>query len=95
MCAKAKEQYHHVPDVISQSLALKDRIIEEMVIRYKSKGIRREWIADSLGIPPSSMLRIERGDYKLSLDRFFAICSIIEEDPLDIIKKTTASRITN
>ena len=87
MCAKAKEQYHHVPDVIEQSISQKDRIIKEMVTRYKGKGIRREWIADSLGIPPSSMLRIERGDYKLSLDRYLAICAIIEEDPLEIMQR--------
>ena len=89
--AKAKDQFNHSPHLVKQSAKAKDKVIEEMVIRYKSKGIRREWIADALDIPPSSMLRIERGDYKLSLDRFFAICSIIEEAPLDIIKKATAS----
>jgi DNA-binding XRE family transcriptional regulator len=80
-----KENFPYNPKAIEQSIHLKDAIIKEMVARYKSKGIRREWIANALDIPPSSMLRIERGDYKLSLDRFFAICEIIEEEPLEII----------
>jgi DNA-binding XRE family transcriptional regulator len=59
-------------------------VIKEMVCHYKAKGIRREWIAEALNTPPSSMLRIERGTYKLSFDRFLAICAVIEEDPVEV-----------
>jgi len=45
-------------------------------VRIK-KELSQEYLADCLKIDTSSYSRIERGDSKLTLDRFFKICEVL------------------
>jgi transcriptional regulator with XRE-family HTH domain len=79
------DKKHQAP-LVSQELELKKKIIGEMVLRYRAKGITREAIVIALGMPPSSLLRMEKGTYKLPLNIFLSICLFIQEDPVEIMR---------
>ncbi len=45
------------------------------------KGYTQEYMATRLEMDPSNYGRIERGEAKLTLERFLKICQILDESP--------------
>ncbi len=56
-------------------------IIEKIRNIRLSKGYTQEYIAEKLGIDAVNYGRIERGQAKLTLDRFVKICEILDVPP--------------
>lgn len=45
----------------------------------------QEYLAAKLNVSQNTYSKIELGNVKLTLDRFFKICHILEIDPVDVI----------
>ncbi len=50
-----------------------------------SRGYTQEYMADKLGIDTVNYGRIERGQSKLTIDRFLRICEILDVKPIDLL----------
>ena len=63
-----------------------EKIIEKIAQYRNRKGYTYENMADELSITPAAYRKIETGDTKLSLERFFKIAEILETPFTDFLE---------
>ena len=63
-----------------------EKIIEKIAQYRNRKGYTYENMADELHITPAAYRKIETGDTKLSLERFFRIAEILETPFTDFLE---------
>lgn len=63
-----------------------EKIIEKIAQYRNRKGYTYENMADELHITPAAYRKIETGDTKLSLERFFKIAEILETPFTDFLE---------
>ncbi len=51
-----------------------------------AKGYTQEYMAEKIGIDTVNYGRIERGQTKITMDRFFKICEILEISPSELLR---------
>ncbi len=61
-------------------------ILEKIRTTRVSKGYTQDYIAEKLGIDAVNYGRIERGQARLTLDRFLKICEILEIEPAEFFE---------
>ncbi len=66
-----------------------NEVLRELIIARRSKYPRmtRKELADELGIDPSSAMRLENGESDLSIERYIQICTILKQNPVEILHK--------
>ena len=47
----------------------------------------RAALAEALDVEPSTALRLENGQFKLTMERFFELCFILELEPMEVMRK--------
>ncbi len=63
-----------------------DKIRHILIEKRKSQQMRRYQLAEKLEVNPSTALRIENGDFELTFERFLEICTILNLDPVKVLK---------
>jgi transcriptional regulator with XRE-family HTH domain len=58
-----------------------NEVLEKIKTLRLLKGYTQEYMATRLEMDPSNYGRIERGEAKLTLERFLKICQILDESP--------------
>ncbi len=71
-----------------------DEILEKIRTLRLSKGYTQEYMAEKLSIDPVNYGRLERGQSKLTIDRFLKICKILEVDPVYFFSHQDSEIIT-
>ena len=73
----------------SKAKAINDKIVAELAKARKGKQpkMTRAALAEALEVEPSTALRIENGQFKLTMERFFELCFILELNPVDILNR--------
>lgn len=72
-------------------LLQKMEVHEKIRAIRQAKGFTQEYVADRLGIEAVNYGRIERGQAKLTIDRFVEISQILESSPLDFFASDKTS----
>ncbi|NKB53851.1 MAG: helix-turn-helix domain-containing protein [Rhizobiaceae bacterium] len=60
----------------------------------EERGLNLDQAADLTGIKKTSLWRLESGDSKVSVERFFAIADAYGFDPIDLLKDKTSTGMT-
>ena len=74
----------------SKAKAINDKLVAELVKARKAKQpkMTRAALAEVLEVEPSTALRIENGQFKLTMERFFEVCFIFGLEPTEVIKQS-------
>ena len=62
-------------------------IYERIRIIRQTKGYTQEYVAERLNIDTVNYGRIERGQAKLTIERFVKICDLLEVNPSDLFQR--------
>ncbi len=60
----------------------------------EERGLNLDQAADLTGIKKTSLWRLETGDSKVSVERFFAIADAYGFDPIELLKASTSTGMT-
>lgn len=60
----------------------------------EKRGLNLDQAADLTGIKKTSLWRLETGDSKVSVERFFAIAEAYGFDPIELLKSHTSTGMT-
>lgn len=73
----------------TKAKSINDKILAELVQARKSvqPKMTRAALAEALDVKPSTALRMENGQFKLTMERFFELCFILGLGPIEVIKK--------
>ena len=71
----------------TKAKSINDKIVTELVQARKSMQpkITRAALAEALDVEPSTALRLENGQFKLTMERFFELCFILGLEPMDVL----------
>lgn len=62
------------------------KTVAESIRRTRQQlNYSQEYLAAKLNVSQNTYSKIELGNVKLTLDRFFKICHLLEIDPVDVI----------
>ena len=73
----------------TKAKAINEKILAELVQARKSMQpkMTRASLAEALDVEPSTALRLENGQFKLTMERFFEICFILGLEPMEVMRK--------
>ena len=73
----------------TKAKSINDKILAELVQARKAMQpkMTRAALAEALDVEPSTALRMENGQFKLTMERFFELCFILELEPMEVMRK--------
>ena len=76
-------------------LTVNMKIYEKIRTIRQSRGYTQENVAEQLGIDTVNYGRIERGKAKLTVDRLFEICKILDTEPASLFQASSQAKTEN